>query len=118
MSEQSEAEIRYEAFVEAVSKSEMLWTLENDDGFVLMCDDEGRECLPFWPDEQSCAKHISDDWKDCLCQAIPLEEFIENWVPGIVEDGFKVVIHPTIEQMGLIIEAGQLESTFVEYISE
>jgi len=91
MSEESEiGGENYEAFVEAVKASREVWGLCRDEeewAYSASSEYEDAEVLLFWSSKKLAAAHQQDEWKQHQPTAIELDDFIENWLPGVDEDG-------------------------------
>lgn len=79
---------RYEYFIKKVADFEEVWGLYND-GWATTKDDNGNTLIPFWPKREFAQFCASDEWKNYAPEKIDLYEFIEEWLPGIKEDGYK-----------------------------
>lgn len=94
-------------FVKQVVQSETVWSLNNDEGFVMVETDEG-DCVMVWPDAEFAAQWAVDDWDDCEPVAVPLAEFKSNWLPSLEADNIDVAVFPNIEDEGKLIKAKEL----------
>ncbi|WP_351090141.1 DUF2750 domain-containing protein, partial [Shewanella sp. S1-49-MNA-CIBAN-0167] len=73
---------RYDYMVEQIKAEKIIWTLQDQDGCVMLTT-EDEDCIPMWPSEETAALWAVDEWKDCEPLAIPLDEFQERWVSGM-----------------------------------
>lgn len=73
--------------VEALSQG-CVWGLQGADGWALCASEnhEDMDVIPFWSQEVFAAVHCKDDWAQYKPVAIELEEFLEDWLPGMHED--------------------------------
>lgn len=99
---------RYEYFVEKVVAGGEVWSLQSDDGWVVMSSDEGEECLPVWPHRDFAAEWASGEWADCRPAAIGLDEWVDRWTPGMEQDGTLLAIFPDEYSEGTIVSPGEL----------
>ena len=77
-------------FADEVLSSGQVWGLKekSGDGWAV-CDSiefEATEVFPFWSSEAAAARHCNDEWKIYTPQAISLDDFLAEWLPGIHED--------------------------------
>lgn len=82
----SDVRKRYEYFIKKVADFEEVWGLYNK-GWATTTDSDGRILIPFWPRKEfaeACALH---EWQSYVATSIELEEFINEWLPGMREDG-------------------------------
>lgn len=79
-------------FVREVTASGEVWGLEHDEGWALApsVDDESVSVMPFWSDESAAAACASDEWSEYRASPIPLDDFLDDWLPGMAEDGYRV----------------------------
>lgn len=84
---------RYANFLTKVAVWEEVWSLRNDDGWVGVSSD-GEECLPVWPHPDFAQSWATHDWSDCRAEAIPLDVWMERWLPGMEADGSMIAVFP------------------------
>ena len=77
---------RYEYFIKKVADYEEVWGLF-EDGWVTTQDDMGRSLIPFWPKKEFAELCAINEWSKCIAKSIDLDEFINNWLTGMKEDG-------------------------------
>lgn len=82
---------RYEYFIKKVVDFEEVWGLYND-GWAMTQDNTGEMLIPFWPSKEFAELCSIDEWSDFAPESIELEEFINDWLPGIQDDGYKVSV--------------------------
>lgn len=94
---------RYEYFIKKVADWEEVWGLY-EVGWAMVGDDEGNRLIPFWAKREfaeACALH---DWKMYSPKSIPLDTFMEKWIPGMVKDKIKASISMTPGGQGVNVE--------------
>ena len=101
-------EARYDYFVEQAKEHKTLWTLQDDDGCVMLTTDD-EDCIPMWPSEEAANLWAVDDWKACTPLSIPLDEWLERWVPGMQDDDLFVAVFPVQDDLGVVIEPFEVE---------
>ncbi len=99
---------RYDYFVEKVIAGGEVWSLESDEGWVVMTSDEGEECLPVWPHQDFAAEWASGEWADCKPAAVALRDWIERWTPGMTKDGTLLAVFPDDNSEGTIVTPTEL----------
>ena len=82
----SDARKRYEYFIKKVTDFEEVWGLYNN-GWVTTTDSDGRTLIPFWPRKEFAEACALYEWKSYVAKSIELDEFINEWLPGMREDG-------------------------------
>ena len=101
---------RYQHFISKIADWEEVWSLKNTEGFVGMADDNGNECIPFWPHPDYAEALANIEWNDCKPEKIPLDAFIGKWLPGMEKDGINVAVFPTPESKGIMVNPKQLKT--------
>lgn len=82
---------RYEYFIKKVVDFEEVWGLF-DDGWAISEDDNGNPLMPFWPKKEFANLCAVDQWENYKSEPIELEDFIQNWLPGMKKDGIQISI--------------------------
>ena len=81
---------RHDRFVKRIVASREVWGLKSDDGWACTASTadgtEGRSVMPFWSDRAYAAQCAREDWSEYEPTAIPLELFLERWLPGMAGD--------------------------------
>ncbi|AZG35234.1 MAG: DUF2750 domain-containing protein [Shewanella psychromarinicola] len=93
---------RYDYMVEQIKSEKVIWTLQDQDGCVMLTT-EDEDCIPMWPTEETATLWAVDEWKDCEPLAIPLDEFQERWVSGMEDDDLFVAVFPVQEDLGVVV---------------
>lgn len=86
------AKKRYDYFIKKIVDFEEVWSLRNEKGWVMSEDDYRVPRLHFWPTEDYAAYCAIDQWEKTVPEMIDLDDFIEEWSPGMLADG----INPSI----------------------
>jgi hypothetical protein len=82
------ADDRYWYFVRNVAEFEQLWMLEWPSGSSLAYErDDGTLVYPFWPEKEFAEAAAIEDWSTAKAVAVPLEQFMERWLPGMQRNG-------------------------------
>ncbi|MCL2917462.1 DUF2750 domain-containing protein [Shewanella litorisediminis] len=102
-------EARYDYLVAEVKEHKEIWTLQDQDGCVMLTTDED-DCIPMWPSEEAAALWAVDEWQDCEPLSIPLNEWLERWVAGMQDDDLQVAVFPVQEDLGVVVPPWELES--------
>ncbi|MBK1832364.1 DUF2750 domain-containing protein [Verrucomicrobiaceae bacterium R5-34] len=82
-------------FIERVRDSGVVWSLITPEGDCAYCpshDHDDTDVLVFWSDQAYAARQVKEDWAEYDPTPIELSEFLECWLPGMMEDG--VLIGP------------------------
>ncbi|MFC3852357.1 DUF2750 domain-containing protein [Salinispirillum marinum] len=104
------AQTRFDHCLSQAISSATVWTLRGDDGGVLMSS-EGHSCVPIWPDAEFAAEYAEEDWADCAPYAIPLNAWMDRWLPGLQKDGLRVVVFPDAAEEGIVIAPKDLKKS-------
>lgn len=79
----------YRRFIEQVLETGEVWGLRGEDGWAYCASNEyeDTEVLVFWSDRARAQKHAIGEWSEHEPVAISLDEFIDNWLQGMDDDG-------------------------------
>ncbi len=99
--------------VEALAQG-CVWGLQGADGWALCAseDHDDMDVMPFWSQEVFAAAHCHDDWKNYKPVAVELEEFLEDWLPGMHDDVVLVGVNWNADLEGEEIEPLDLLEEF------
>lgn len=98
-------------FVEQVKATELVWSLSNEEGFVMVETDDG-DCVMVWPDAEFASQWATDDWDDCEPVSISIDTFKGEWLPSLALDKITVAVFPNIEDEGKLSTAAELTELF------
>ena len=103
-------EANYELFVDQVLATGLVWGLKSDEGWAVCpsIEFEETDVFPFWSNEADAKPHCADEWKIYTPANIPLEEFLEDWLPGMHEDSVMAGPNWDSEMTGLEVEPADL----------
>ncbi len=94
-------------FIEQAKTNERVWSLSNEEGFVMVETDEG-DCVMVWPDAEFASQWAVEDWDDCEPVSVSLEQFKTQWLPSLALDNITVAVFPNIEDEGKLSTAEEL----------
>ena len=99
---------RHARFVQQAVAVGDIWGLKNAAGWCVGAwMNEGNEehtVMPFWSDRASAKQCAKDDWSGYVPTVIPLQEFMEEWLPGLAEDGLFVGTNWDTDLAGVELE--------------
>jgi hypothetical protein len=84
------AEENYRRFVERAARVGQVWGLKSDDEKWVVSDsneDEDRKVMPFWSDAAYARRCAKGPWSEFKPTPIPLDKFLEKWLPGLDQRG-------------------------------
>ncbi len=92
----------FDRFIVESIENNCLWGLEGPDGWALCSSDEHDDIdvMVLWSAKDLAESHCVGDWKDYKAIAISLEEFIEDWLPGMHKDVLLVGVNWSAELEG------------------
>jgi len=82
---------RYEYFIKKIVDYEEVWSLYFE-GWAMVEDHDNARAIPFWPKEEFAKYCAEDEWANYVPRNISLHDFINDWLPGMEEDGYKASI--------------------------
>ncbi len=88
----AQAQENHARFVERVRASGQVWGLRSAHGWAVCPsnEDPGANVLVFWSDEAYAKRHAREEWSQYAATAIPLDEFVRTWLPGMEREGLRV----------------------------
>jgi hypothetical protein len=108
---------RYDHFIKKVVGWGKLWGL-CEDGWAMSETDEGEPVLPLWPEREYAQLSATDIWASYAPREIELEEFLEDVLPSLREQG----VHPGVffvpDKGSIDIDIDQLEKDLREELSK
>ncbi len=109
-------EERFEFALQRIVENQQLWGLFGDNGWLLLQAEEDA-CLPIWPDEHFAQAWEKDDFPDCKPKVISLDEWMNQWLPGMANNGTLLLMFPlSDDEEGIMLEADEMKECFVEAI--
>jgi hypothetical protein len=105
-----EATERLEHFIERISACEEVWGLQAADGWVLSAVPSGEEVAPFWPHPLYAKACALDVWQDAEPQAVSLDQFLERWIPGLIQDKRLISVFSTPDSSGVLLTPDQVKA--------
>lgn len=109
---------RYGHFIKRVADHLEIWSLWEQDGWVLASDDQGHELVPVWPHAkyaECCAQGL---WYSAVPRPIELDAWIDRWVPGIKRDRRLVAVFPTPSDKGVVVDPDRLAADLKERLAD
>ena len=102
----SDLEANCRRFIEHIQESGQVWSLQSDDCWVIVdsSEFEESEVMPFWSDESYASVHCVEQWAHFKPVSISLEDFIDEWLTGMTEDGVLVGPNWNADLEGLEME--------------
>ena len=68
-----------------------MWSLRDQDGWVTS-GNENKEFFPVWPKKEFAEIFITEEWENCYPERIDLYEFLEEWIPGLMNDEIRISV--------------------------
>ena len=101
-------DVRLEFFVNSVKEHQSVWSLSNEEGFVMVETDDG-DCVMVWPDADFAAQWAVEEWDDCEPVEISFETFTTLWLPSLEKDHVTLAVFPNIEDEGKLTTAAEMK---------
>lgn len=96
---------RLKHFVNRVADWQRVWGLRGNSGWVSVGDDAGNSGFAVWPHPQYASACVTGEWEGNRPTPIDVQEFVEDWLPNMADNGIKVAVFPTPEMRGMFVEA-------------
>ena len=101
------AEQRYDYFIKQVVELKQVWGLSSDTGWLILPDGDDEQ-LPVWPNAQPAEAWAAGEFPDCQPKAISLDDWLDKWLPGMIEDGLLIATCPATDDDSIIVAADEL----------
>lgn len=98
---------RYAHAIGKFGDKRTVYSLKGPNGFVLSGDGHGREGVPVWPHPRYAEACASGAWAGTKAEPIPLDRWIEKWLPGMARDNRFVAAFPVPNGPHKIVEPQQ-----------
>ncbi len=105
---------RYAYCIKRVADWYEIWSLRTDDGWALAHDDEGNEVIPIWPAARYAAACSKGYWSNDKPKAICMDDWLQKWIPGMLQDGALVAVFPSPDDKGVVVTPDRLRSDLEE----
>lgn len=107
-------------FVVAALAQQQVWSLRDEEGWALAIseDDEEQLVMPFWTSAEAAAACAQDEWEGFEVTEVALAAFIDDWLPGMAEDGYAVGLDWEADATGAAVEPELLLEAFDELPDE
>lgn len=99
---------RYDHLIKRIADSEELFSLRDGSGWFLAGADDGRDLHPVWPHPRYAAACAIGNWAGAQATAIPIDEWLDSWLPRMEADGRAVAAFPTPANRGPVVEPSQM----------
>lgn len=106
----SEHDEQLRNFASMILDSGIVWGLKGQEGWAV-CDSiefEDTEVLPFFASKDEAVRLCIDEWSSYEPQSMPIEEFLEDWLPGMHEDNAMVGLQWNSEMEGPEVEPADI----------
>lgn len=104
---------RHDRFVQRLVASREVWGLKSADGWACTTStadgSENRSVMPFWSDRAYAKQCAKEDWSDYEPTPIPLDLFLQRWLPGMEADDCIVGTNWNAHLCGYEIEPPELK---------
>lgn len=100
-------ELGLQDFLHQVAEGQKLWTLANEEGFVVI-PSEQEDCIPVWSSDDQAKIWAEVELSDNEPLEIPLALWLEKWLPGLQGDQVSVAISPVSGAPCLVMDASDL----------
>ncbi len=91
----TDIEDNYDLFIADAINTGCVWGLEGEEGWALCASQQYDETpvMPFWSQPDFAQIHCEGDWKNYRVVPVALEEFLDEWLPGMHTDVILVGIN-------------------------
>lgn len=103
------SEDRYEHFLQAISEHKAVWSVKNDQGFLIPKTPEGMEYFSLWPSPEIAQRVADAHFPGHEILEISAEELLAHWLPLFTNEHIKVAIFPDMNWTFWCIEPADLK---------
>ncbi|QZT38385.1 DUF2750 domain-containing protein [Halosquirtibacter xylanolyticus] len=125
MENNKEVLLKLQNFLNEVSRTGEVWTLENEVGFAttqstIYADNEGKPVnkLCFWESKERALEVSTVEWKTYQPTSFPLGEFLEQWCVGIANQGYHIELNMGKDFVGYEAHPLELAMIIIEKLNE
>lgn len=110
----------YQMFLEDAIDSGEVWGIaqgDDENAEFALCgsaEDDAVDVMPFWSRESFAKAACADEWSVYQPRAIDVDDFIDNWLPGMQKDGLLTGVNWNKELEGVEIEPLELALDLLE----
>ncbi len=101
---------RYSHFVRQVADFGEVWSLRSEEGWVATADDAGQNAFPVWPHRRYAESFATGAWADTAATPIPLDAWLDRWLPGLAQDRRLVAVFPVAPSRGVMVAPERLQA--------
>lgn len=104
------------AFASELASKAEVWGLMGENGWALCpsIEFEETEVLPFFSSKYAASLLCSGEWEAYRPEVIPLESFLDEWLPGMHEDNAMVGLNWNTDLEGIEAEPADLAAAIVD----
>ena len=99
---------RYAYFIEQVQTRRKVDVMRITEGYACLTNDDGRRGICFWPHPQFARLMKEDEWKDGKIQTVSWDDFLDDWLIGLLMDKLSAIVFPTPEGPALSVAPDDL----------
>lgn len=110
----------FDRFIVEALEQGCVWVLQAGEGYVV-CGSENHDdmdVMPFWSQREFAEIHCKDDWADYQPLAVDVQEFLDDWLPGMHDDLILAGINWDADLIGEEIEPLDLLEEFDQEMPE
>lgn len=98
------AEDRYAYFIDKTIEHEQIWSLRNEEGWVLGEATDDIEAIPVWPHPKYAEACATGPWANHDAESIDLKVFIERFIPGMMRDKRVLAVFEVTNGSAIVVD--------------
>lgn len=99
---------RYGYFIRKIADWREVWGIGVGDSWRFFTAENGEILVPAWPAEAYARLCCIGDWAGCSPKPIPLDDWLEKWIPGMLRDNRRVAAFPLPNGLGIPVDPNQV----------
>jgi hypothetical protein len=108
---------RYAYFIKRAASHGALWGLHGDDGWVMAEGEDGSTYFPVWPHQRFAEACATGAWAGEPARSIDVDDWVEAWLPKLVEEGFRVAVFQTPQDEATDVSPERLRKDLQDELS-
>ncbi len=120
MSSQTTINKEYQLFLNEIFTHQEIWLLESQEGMAChpSFEDNQQMCILFWSNGILAEAERDGDFENLEARNLSLAEFMENWLPGMDDEGVVCGLNWQNEEGGMEILPADLLEDLMKQSSE
>lgn len=99
---------RYQFLIKRICGFDLIYSLKNEEGWQITAVDEYK-LFSVWSAREYAELNLTDVWTGCKAEEIPLEVFVQELMPWIIEEGLLINVFSVGGETGFVVDPGEFQ---------